>query len=163
MVLYLIDAPSYDLTAMSSPTASSSPSCDVCGKLNDDKTDSFDFTTIALTQSAVGGCGVCEILKTSLTHARPDFLHNVDKVKVKRTKDKPLELVWNVKGLPSTEIVEIYSHAGEYALSLCHTAANQSVQTAQQYIHGPVPQMKCPSTPLPTTASSSSIAGSKTA
>ncbi|OIW28485.1 HET-domain-containing protein [Coniochaeta ligniaria NRRL 30616] len=97
---------------MSSPTASSSPSCDVCGNLNDVKKDSFTFTPIAVTKSALAGCDVCEILKTSLTHARPNFLNTVlDKVTVKKAQGRPLELTWNVKGLPSTEIVEIYSHA----------------------------------------------------
>lgn len=100
---------------MSSHTDSSRAPCDVCSKLKDDTSDSFALKPVAIVQSAVGGCDVCDILKTSITHARPDFLHTiVETVKVKKTQGKPLELTWNVHGLPSTEIVEIYSHAGRY-------------------------------------------------
>jgi hypothetical protein len=91
---------------------------------------------MAVAQSALGGCDVCEILKTGLTHARPDFLHNVAKVAVKRTKDKPLELTWNVKGLPSTEIVEIYSHAGEFILSLPYAAVDQANRQPNNLLMG---------------------------
>lgn len=108
---------------MAPHTTPSTAACDVCGKLSDDTKDSFDFTPGAVTKAALGGCQVCDILKTSIAHARPDFLPTVvNKVRVKRTKDRPLELTWNVKGLPSTEIVEIYSHAGEYASRSGHTA-----------------------------------------
>ncbi|KAB5577786.1 heterokaryon incompatibility protein-domain-containing protein [Coniochaeta sp. 2T2.1] len=86
------------------------PPCTVCEDLNNYSKDSFDLTTSAIAQSAIAGCDVCEILKNSITHARADFLSRVSKVSVKKVKDKPLELTWNVSGLPSTEIVEIYSH-----------------------------------------------------
>jgi len=86
--------------------------CGICQDL-DSKNDSFTFEAAAVARSAKGGCATCDILSRGLVHARPDFLREVGKVKAEKAKDKPMTLSFLIKGSPSQESVDIYSHAGE--------------------------------------------------
>lgn len=84
--------------------------CSVCKELHNKDKDSFTLDPAALAKSANGGCPVCQLLRNSLAHARPDFVTEVEKVDVKRQTGAPLSLTYLVKGSPSQETVEIYAH-----------------------------------------------------
>ncbi|KAF2963604.1 hypothetical protein GQX73_g9968 [Xylaria multiplex] len=86
--------------------------CAIRGYLDNKGKDSFTFKATDITHSAESGCATCRILRDSLAHARPKFIHEVGEVKVEKGKDGPLVLTYLIKGSPAQESIEIYSHAG---------------------------------------------------
>jgi hypothetical protein len=87
--------------------------CNICGELDAKDKDSFTFEPRAVVQAANRGCAVCQLLRNSLVHARPNFVSEVDKVVVEKKQSGPLSLTYLVKNSPSQETVEVYAHRGE--------------------------------------------------
>ncbi|KAI0532088.1 HET-domain-containing protein [Xylaria digitata] len=85
--------------------------CAVCGYLDNEGKNSFTFKAADIAHSAESGCTPYQILRDSLAHASPEFVHEVGEVKVEKGKDRPLVLTYLVKGSLAQESIEIYSHA----------------------------------------------------